>query len=223
LILYKTITYFFSGGKMTNIVAAAIHGLQRWLGLLMAGCLLLTLNGCASYYVDGALKELTPGNVKTVAQPKPVQLFYEFQTKGVANSNATALTKEKVITAIKNTKAFSDLAAIPVPDQSTLSIVINNVPLTDDVFSRGFLTGFTFGAVGSKVSDGYVCTINYSGGEGAPKISKALRHAIHTTLGAAATPENVVAAPSLDEAVSIMVRQIISNGINDLVSDPTFK
>ena len=59
--------------------------LKEWvrrgaLGMLLAATALL--GGCASVYLDGTTKEVPVAQFKKPASPAPVQLFFDFQTKG---------------------------------------------------------------------------------------------------------------------------------------------
>jgi hypothetical protein len=193
-----------------------------FLRLLMVGAV-SALTGCASMYVDGTTKEIPVAEYKAPAAPKPVQFVFEFQTKGVANDRATAFLKDKVLEQVKSSRLFSNVSDKPVEGGALLSISLNNVPLSDDAFTKGFVTGLTFGLAGSQVSDGYICTAKYSPSAGVTAISKQARHAIHTTVGAAATPANATKAASGEEAVTLMTRQILSNVLNDLSKDKDFK
>ena len=114
----------------------------------------------------------------------PTQLLFEFQTKGVANARATDILKSHVIDQVKNSGLFSSVTEGKAEGGAVLSITLNNVPITDDAFSKGFVTGLTFGLAGSEVSDGYVCTARYIVGASNENIVKQARHAIHTTIGA---------------------------------------
>jgi len=187
-----------------------------------AAALTVALTGCATHYVDGATKEISASQFRKPATPQPVQLVFEFQTKGVANANATQQLKAQVLQRVKDSGLFSSVDEKPVPSGSLLSLKLNNVVLTDDAFSKGFATGLTFGLAGSQVSDGYICTVSYFGnGQGAP-VTKTARHAIHTTLGAAKSPGNAEKAASIQEAVTKMTSQIVSTALNDLSQDPAF-
>lgn len=191
----------------------------RWLGLLA----LVALTGCATHYVDGATKEVPASEYRKSDPLHPVQLLFEFQTKGVANARATEHLKARVIEQVKTSGIFSAVVDAPVAGSGLLSITLNNVPLSDDAFSKGFVTGLTFGLAGSQVSDGYVCTASYTPpGASAPLVKQA-RHAIHTTVGAAAAPGNATKADSIDAAVTGMTRQIVSNVLNDVSRDAAFK
>lgn len=190
----------------------------RWLAI----GLLVALGGCASFYVDGTTKEVATADFKKPDQPRPVQMLFEFQTKGAANDRATQMLKARVVEQIKASGLFTSVDDAPAPGGALLSITLNNVPLTDDAFSKGFVTGLTFGLAGSKVSDGYVCTARYSPSTGEPIVKQA-RHAIHATLGAAAAPGNAAKADNVEAAVTLMTRQVVSNVLNDLSRDPAFK
>lgn len=184
---------------------------------------LLSLTGCASFYVDTATKEVPAEAYRKPAEPRPVQLVFEFQTKGVANARATEYLSAQVKDQVKGSGLFSEVADKPVEGGALLSVVLNNVPLTDDAFGKGFVTGLTFGLAGSQVSDGYVCTLKYLAGPQAGAISKTTRHAIHTVMGAKEAPSNGTKMDSLEQAVRTMTKQVVSAGLDELSRDPDFK
>lgn len=200
--------------------------LMNWARRAALGLFLTTtalLGGCASVYLDGSTKEIPAAQFKKPASPAPVQVLFDFQTKGVANAQATALLRDRVIAQVKASGLFSDAGINAVPNGAVLSITVNNVPLTDDAFSKGFVTGLTFGLAGSQVSDGYVCTATYRASNDAAPLTKQARHAIHTTMGAAATPGNATKMPDHKEAAFQMTTQVVSNLLNDLSRDANFK
>ena len=53
-------------------------------------------------------------------------------------------------------------------------------------------------------------------------MTKTARHAIHTTLGAAAAPGNATKAAGMEDAALTMQRQVLSQVLNDLSKDPAF-
>jgi hypothetical protein len=191
---------------------------------LISGLLILAavvLPGCATMYVDNGLKDVSATEYQHPKAAQPAQLLFAFQTKGAANARATAALKEQVLETVKATQLFSNVSTDPVPGGALLSVTINNVPVTEDAFAKGFATGLTFGLAGNVVTDGYVCTVDYSA-TGGPKITKSTRHAIHTTVGAKGAPPNATKAKSPDEAVKTMTRQIVGNALKDLSADPQF-
>lgn len=196
--------------------------MNKLLKLVASSMLAISLTGCATFYVDTATKEIPAAAYKKPASPKPVQALFEFQTKGVANAAATKFLSAQVMDQIKNSGLFSELKDTPVADGALLSVVLNNVPLDDNAFGKGFVTGLTFGLAGSQVSDGYVLTMKYIPTAQAPAINKTARHAIHAVLGAKEAPANGVKMDSIDLAVTTMTRQIVSAGLDDLSRDPGF-
>lgn len=189
--------------------------------VLLAGAALLT--GCANFYVDGNTKEVPASAFAKPEQPEPVQLVVEFQTKGVTNARATGQLKTMVADSVRSTGLFSEVRDVPAPKAGLLSVTLNNVPLTDDAAAKGFMAGLTFGAAGQQVTDGYICTVSYLAPGQITPIVKTARHAIHTTVGAAHAPANSWKAPSIQEAVRTMVRQVMSVTLNDLSHDPAFR
>jgi len=200
--------------------------IESWAALARRSLVLLAaaaMTGCANFYVDSNTKEIEAAQYKKRDPVHAVQVLFEFQTKGVTNANATALLKTRVIEQVKTSGLFSEVSEAPAAGGALLGITLNNVPLSDDAFSKGFVTGLTFGLAGSQVSDGYVCTARYSPGASAQPIVRQARHAIHTTVGASAAPGNGVKVANVDAAVTLMTRQVVSNVLNDLTLDPTFK
>jgi len=195
---------------------------SRFVALALLIAIAATTSGCATFYVDTALKDVPAADYAHPAVPQPVQVLFAFQTKGVNNARATDYTRKRVMETLSASGVFSQVTADPVPSGAMLSVTINNVPLTDDAFAKSFVTGFTFGLVGSEVGDGYVCDLEYQASLSAPKIAKRARHAILATLGAHAAPKDVIKASSIDEAVTIMTRQIVANALKDLAADPAF-
>lgn len=206
---------------MRKSFSAMSVGLQRAVRVVaLLGAAALT--GCATHYVDGSTKEVNAAQFKKPVQAKPVQLVFEFQTKGVVNARGTDFLKSQVIEQVQGSGLFSQVDDKPVPGGALLSVTLNNVPLTDDAFSKGFAAGLTFGLAGSQVSDGYVCTVKYLG-TGQDALTKTARHAIHTTVGASKTPDNAVKVDNIEQGVRMMTKQVVSTALNDLSQDAAFK
>jgi hypothetical protein len=185
----------------------------------------LVLSGCISpkAYVDRSLGDVPPDKRVVVANPHPVQLIFEFQTKGATNSRGTKALAPQAMSAANDSRVFSEISSSPVSNGAVLSIKINNVPITDDAAAKGFMTGLTFGLAGTAVTDGYVCTVDYLPGGDAPRVTTQVKHAIHTVIGNKSPPPNSDRAASLDEAAFKVTRQMVSHGLNQLAADPKFK
>jgi len=201
---------------------ASLVRLARTAGLACMLAATSWLAGCATHYVDGTTREVPAAQMLKPAQPKPVQLLAEFQTKGVANARATEHTRKMVVDAVQGSGLFSEVKDTPVPGGGVLQVTINNVPLTDDAAAKGFITGLTFGAAGNQVTDGYICTVSYLPPGQATPIVKTARHAIHTTLGNANPPAGAKKSATALDAVQQVTREVLSNALKDLSYDAAF-
>lgn len=207
---------------MSFALPAALQPVRLFLRAAFVGGL-LALTGCATHYLDGAVKDVAAGEFTRPAQPRPVQVVFEFQTNGTPNARATEQVKPMVVDAVKSTTLFAEAQDKPVAGGGMLSVKINNVALTDDAFKKGFMTGLTFGIAGSTVTDGYVCTVSYLPAGASAPIVKTSKHAIHTAMGSSGTPPNGVKTNGIEDAVRTMVRQITGVALKDLSRDPAFQ
>jgi len=172
-------------------------------------------------YVDKGLPDLTPDQIVHVANPQPVQLLFQLQTKERPNSKGTTFLKAKVLEAVKNSGLFTDVTDGPATNGAVLSITIDNIPEAN-AGSKGFGTGLTFGLVGTVVTDYYVCTVEYLPPSGVGKITKTANHSLHSTIGLKSAPLDGIKAKNVEEGVFIMTRQIVSHALNSLGEDPAF-
>jgi len=195
----------------------------RWAVRAFGAAALAATTGCANFYVDGHTRDVPVAEYKKADPVHPVQFLFDFQTKGVDNARATELLKARVAAQVKESGLFDQVSETPVAGGALLTITVNNVPLTDHAFSKGFATGLTFGLAGSTVSDGYVCTASYTPPGASQPISKMARHAIHTTMGNSSAPGDAVKVASIDDGVTKMLHQVVSNVLNDMSHDPAFK
>ncbi|KAK43282.1 hypothetical protein BG58_34345 [Caballeronia jiangsuensis] len=193
--------------------------------IVTASVLLATtlLAACTSVYVDTQTKQVPVAQMKKVADPKPVQLVFEFQTKGAPNARATDTLSSAVSKEVKDSGLFSTVSSNPQPNAGMLSVTLNNVPITEDAASKGFVTGLTFGLAGNTVTDGYICTVSYLAPNRTTPIVKTARHAIHTTIGNANAPANAQKSPSALDAINQMTLDVLSNALDDLSRDPAFE
>ncbi len=97
----------------------------------------VVLPGCATMYVDNGLKDVSATEYKKPTTPQPAQLLFAFQTKGVANARGTEFLKKQVTETVAASGLFSSVSTDPAPGGALLSVVINNVPITDNaLFQR---------------------------------------------------------------------------------------
>ena len=175
----------------------------------------------AGQYLPLSPTDLTAAEKAVVTSPAPVQLLFQFKTKGAPNPQATKFLAAAVTEHVRKSGAFSEVTTGPAPNGAVLSVTIENIP-QEGAAGKGFATGLTFGLAGTTVIDYYVCTFEYIAGPDAPKVSKEVKHQIITTLGLTKAPENTVKTKGVNDAVLTMTRHVVTNGVNDVAKDPGF-
>ncbi len=196
---------------------------RRALRWLMLAAVLSILGGCAAFYVDGHAPEVPAAQFRQPAQPVEVQLLWEFQTNGVANARATEMLKGRVREQLSASGLFAKVSEAHTPGSGLLTLTVNNVALSDDAAAKGFVAGLTFGLAGQTVGDGYEGTLRYSSPRvGTGPLVKSGKHVIYTSIGTGGPPEGAQKMASVDEAVTTMLRQLISRTLNDLSQDLAF-
>jgi hypothetical protein len=203
--------------KFNNLLGRTVRGLA------LLSCAAV-LSGCLSMksYVDPALPVVGKSDVVAPATPRPVQVVLEFRTKGNANAAATAEIQPRVVAVAAESGLFSQVSREPLgADAGLLTVVIDNVAVDgENAAAKGFGTGLTFGAVGSMVTDGYVCTVTYSRAGTTTAVD--VRHALHTTIGNKAGPEGLTPMTP-QEAIHQVIDQIIWNGLDQLADKKAFE
>lgn len=157
----------------------------------------------------------------TVAEPKPVQLIFTFQTNGKLNGRATKYAKPIMIEDMKKLGVFADFVETPTNDGALLSIDFNNIP-EKGAAGKGFATGFTFGLAGLFVTDFYEVTFKYVPANGQPVITKLIKHALHLKKGKKEVENPGILVKNADAAVRMVIAQVSAHGLNELASDPGF-
>jgi hypothetical protein len=180
----------------------------------------------AATYVSADLGDVKPEDKAKVDNPQPVQLLFQFETKGAPNAAATKFLKAKVTEIVTNSGLFSSVSEEPVPNGAVLSVVIDNVVTPEEMSNataQGVKTGATLFIAGSNITDHYVATIEYVSGPGAAKITRTAKHALITQMGMInKPPENAVKIGSMKDGVFTMATQIILNPLNEIAKDPAF-
>lgn len=178
----------------------------------MTGCL------SAKMYVDPALPKVAKADLVQAQQPQPVQVLFEFRTKGNANSRATEQIRPRIVSVAAESGLFSGVTS-DANGGGVLKIVIDNVPVTNNAAAKGFGTGLTMGLVGSMVTDGYICTATYS--RNGVTTEATARHALHTTIGNHAGPPGLTAMDP-QTAVNQVMDQLAWNVLKQLSDKKAF-
>jgi hypothetical protein len=155
--------------------------------------LMVVTGGCLSVksYVDPQLPKVSYADLLARRDPKPVALMVEFHRNGKPATLGVSTAREEVRAAVEKSKLFSSLLDKPGEDVDRLEIVLDNVGDKGDAAGKGALTGLTFGAKGSQVTDGYIFTATFRA-VGKQAVTTVYRHAIHSTIGNAEGPPGLV-------------------------------
>lgn len=201
------------------------RGVRRLCAAAVMGMACLALSGCLTMnsYVDPAMPNVTKANLPMVAQPHPVQVLAEFQTKGVPNATATGNVRPRVVAIASESGLFSSVSETPAvagSEGGILKITINNVVLDDHAAAKGFGTGLTFGLAGSMVTDGYVCTAAYTFNGKTTETS--LKSAMYTTIGNHAAPQGLAPMRTAD-AANLIVDRLTWNALKSLADKGAFQ
>ena len=199
--------------------------INKWVAALLSVFALFCTAGtahAARYWVSNQLTDVADADKASVAAPQPVQLIFQFQTNGAANARATNALKNQITQLVRNSGVFSQVTDAPVANGAILSITINDAGDVHAASSQGFLTGLTFGLHGTAVADNYVGTSEFVSGPGAATITKEAHHALVTTIGVTDPPANVTQAANINEAVTTIMRHIVTHLVNDTAKDPGF-
>ena len=182
------------------------------------------LSGCLSIYVPNGLPDVAPSGYMKSRQPAPVQLLVDWTTQGKSNSKALGQTRDDIVSVVNESGLFASTSRDPVPSGTLLAITIDDSPVTDpnSAFAKGFLTGFTFGLVGTKGVEGYTCTVTYIPSIGAEKLTYVTRQPLIYTMGAHAAPADSTPAPTIKDGVRTMIRRTVGNALKELAADPAF-
>lgn len=206
-------TLFFGAARVAirvTALAAAIVGLQ-------------TLSGCfaQSFYLDSTLGDLNPEQKNKVHDPQPVQLMFEFQSKGIVNARGTESLKEYVTNVVHESGFFAAITTDPIPSGAVLRVVIDDEFDADNAARQGANVVRSLGRKSATIEDDYICTVEFIKARGAKTISATARTSIYTTIGSTGPPPNSTYVENAEIAVRTVVRRTVARTVNELASDPT--
>lgn len=181
------------------------------------------LSGCLTTksYVDPTLPKIAKTDLAAVAQPQSVQVLFEFRSKGNSNVKATAMAQPRVMAIVTASGLFSTAStSASTPEAGVLKIIIDNVPQDQNAAAKGFGTGLTFGLAGSLVTDGYICTADYS--RNGHTTETVVKHALYSTIGNHSAPQGLQPM-ELQAAVYQVIDQMTWNSLKQLDDKHAFE
>jgi hypothetical protein len=202
---------------MTGIALRTLQG-SRLRGLLIVAALSAAAAGpaiAAKFYIDSKVGDLQPSEIVTVADPKPAQLLFEFQTDGVPNAKATKYAKPIAIESINKRHVFSELSEEAAPGKAVLTISMNNIT-EKGAAGKGFKTGLTFGLAPLSVTDRYAVHFELLRGPGIAPLTCDVAHALHMTMGKGEDPSIGTLVKNGVEGIQKIIDQSMAHGVNCL-------
>lgn len=194
--------------------------------VFLAVTLASLLGGCATrvHYLEASVKEIPSAQFRKPVAPRPAQLQFEFQTRGVLNASVTDMRRAEVVERLEASGLFSALDSRPQKGGGLLSVVVNNVPISaEDAYVRRFIGAPVKGPRDGTLVDGYVCIVRYWPPGQTTPVTVGARHALLTTVGDVAAPDSARKIDTLDTAITVMLREIVSTALYELSRSDALK
>jgi hypothetical protein len=182
-----------------------------------------------SYYLDDELTEVAAQDRTPVAHPQPVQVIFQITKNGapVPSGKGYAILKDKVLDAVKASGVFSDVSDTPSAGGAVVTITLNSLSTPEEereAGRQGYVSGFTLGLAPGSATDHYVWTVEFVASPSAPKITETAKQSLTVAAGLGQTPPpHTVKLPTYHDAIFAMIRDVVSNTLNDLAKDPGFQ
>ncbi len=178
----------------------------------------LLLSGCVHAYIDPQYRSATFKDIQYTNQPPVVSVTAEFQMNGSHWPSQDKDLREHVVRFLKATKVFDPAENTNTPTVGKLAITLNDTGSLGAAFGKGFVTGLTYGLVGSEVEDHYIMTARYTPVWGAA-FTNSYHYLIHSTVGIHSAPKGMETI-SLSEAPDLVIQDTLLNFLRDWQKPP---
>jgi hypothetical protein len=173
--------------------------------LMTAGCV------APKSYLDPQFRGVKYQDIRAPLEPIPVQLTVVGELNGKVHQRASKSWRAYVEKVLASSRVF---VVDNASTNASVAIRINNVADIRNAAGKGFMTGFTFGAVGTAVTDGYIMTAQYTR-KGGDVFESTHRHAIHSFLGNAKPPAGISLMP-LADAPPLVAEDMVLHFLKEL-------
>jgi hypothetical protein len=173
----------------------------------------ILLSGCVApkSFLEPKYRGITYSAVKIPAKPNPIELIVVGETNGKENPRASQVWRRYVERVLAASRVFEVNTS---GRHGTLAITINDIGDRGAAAGKGFMSGLTFGAVGSLVTDGYVMKVDYTSDRGF-QFKGTYQHAIYTTIGNASAPQGITPV-TLAEAPGFVAEDMMLHFLKEL-------
>ena len=179
----------------------------------------VALTACMSTksFLDPSFPKISYEELQKPLQPKKLKVTAEFQRNG----KHLEKVDQSISDSTERILRASGLA-IPGSDGSdgTIHVVLNNIADIGGAVGKGLGTGLTFGLAGSLVTDAYEMQVTIKVG-GKTFTRTAVKHALHSAIGRAATPKGIETMP-LQTAFERLFEQMLLRVLKEYRSSPDF-
>jgi hypothetical protein len=189
-------------------------------------CVFSCCIGCMSiksYYPIYEHPKHTLSSLKPLPVKPTIEFTFDFQTNGVSASGVTNKWSPYFVQVLEGTKLFSRINPKGTPSDYTLYIQMNNVcDSLGGAYAQGFMSGLTFGTVGTKVTDNYVVKAHLQNNAG-QTVKKEYSYGLVSTSGLIkGDVKNATEYKTLDEAFKEIIDQIVYHWLLDMEKETSF-
>jgi hypothetical protein len=182
----------------------------------------LSSTGCIyirSYYPAPQTTRVDYADIEARDERPSLAVSFEFQTNGKSNARVTTKYLPSVVQVLNSSKQFASVGANEPDAQASFEFVMNNVANFGGAFAMGFVSGLTFGLIGTKVTDTYECTVTYRQ-PGRETVTKSYSTELVSTSGiihgSVDMVEGVLARKDVSRAFDEMLEQLLLRILIDL-------
>jgi hypothetical protein len=192
---------------------APTRNLLTSLSHLAMGLALVASSGCLGLkaYVDPQYHRADYATIPRPARPVPLDLSCEFERNGQPFPAAEPELRVSLERTLRASGVFDPGGGAGAP--ARLHVVANNLADVGAAAAKGFGTGLTLGAVGSRVDDNYEFSFDYTPPRGSA-VRATYRHVIHSVVGNADGPPGL-APTTFADAFARVVEDVTLNFLED--------
>lgn len=162
-------------------------------------------------FVDPSYPKVSYEQIKRKPEPLPLALTVEFQRNGEHLAAADSTLRDEAERVLRAAGVIVPAAA---NTRGSIKVVINNIADLSSARAKGFVTGVTFGAAGSTVTDAYEMDVVITIG-GKTFERRAVKHELHTTLGNVTLPQGLETVPA-NTGFGRIVEQLLLRVLRDM-------
>lgn len=182
-------------------------------GLALALGIVFMLTGCmsAKSFIDPTYPKVSYEAVTKKTQPLKLNLVVEFQRNGESYPRVNPLLKDNAERILRATGVVTPTLG---GSDGEMKITVNNIGDMAGAAAKGFVTGLSFGLVGTTVTDAYEMSVAITV-NGKTVTRSGIKHAFHTAIGNTTIPAGLETIPA-NTAFQKVLEQMLLLAIQDM-------